>query len=212
MPAPGPHLVAKAQRVMQPVLPPRPARRLAARQMLPLHPPARHLGRVRRVADVVDDQDIADEAGHLGRDIGVVCVHIEAVHADPAGALKRDLPRPRLVGDVVKAKPAFVVGVLFRLLQQRDIARLDAQFFGQFGMVRLAPEQAAQIFAHRGQLLGLAADAAIVALGIDDHQIARDARLVAVRIRVIQLDRSQSPAGWRDRTRRGSSCRAVPCW
>ena len=70
--------------------------------------------------------------------------------------------------------------MLLGVLKKRDIARLDAKLFSELGMVRLAAEQLAQMRAGAGQRLGLAADARIVAFGIDDHQVAGDSRLVAV--------------------------------
>ena len=93
VPATRPHLAAEAQRMVQPMLPARPGRRLAARNVLPRHPPAPHFRRALGIGDVVDDQDVADIALHLGRDVGVALVHVEAVHTDAAGLVVHDLPR-----------------------------------------------------------------------------------------------------------------------
>src|SRR5262249_62062565 len=93
MTAARPHLVAEAQRMMQPVLPARPAWRLAARDVLSQHPPAADFSGALRVGDVVDDQDVADVAGHFSRDVGVALIHVEAMHADAAGALMHNLAR-----------------------------------------------------------------------------------------------------------------------
>src|SRR5215471_18076422 len=87
MPAARPHLVAETQRMMQPVAPTGPGRRLAARDVLPGHPPARDFLWLSRLAQIVDDEDVADVSIHLGRDVGVALVHVEAVHADAAGLL-----------------------------------------------------------------------------------------------------------------------------
>ncbi len=75
------HLVAAAHGVMQAVLGRLRMRGLAAGDVLPLHPPARHLDRPRRIAEVVDDENVADEPFHLGRDVGVTLVDVETMHA-----------------------------------------------------------------------------------------------------------------------------------
>src|SRR5262245_66567729 len=80
-PPSGIHLVAAAHGMMQAVLGPLRMRRLAGRGVLSRHPPARDLDRLRRTADVVDDENVTDEPVHLSRDIGVALVDIEAVHA-----------------------------------------------------------------------------------------------------------------------------------
>src|SRR5205807_10141652 len=66
VPAARPHLVAEAQRMVEPMLAPRPARRLTAGDMLPRKPPTPDLRRPLRIAHVVDDEDVADIACHLG--------------------------------------------------------------------------------------------------------------------------------------------------
>ena len=84
-PAAGIHLRAAAHRMVQAVLGPLRMRLVAARHVLPLHRPARDLHRLRRIADIVDDQDVADEALHFGGDIGVVFVDIKTMHALAVG-------------------------------------------------------------------------------------------------------------------------------
>ena len=171
---------------MQAVLAPGPGRRLAARQMLPWHPPARNLRRLCRIADVVNDQDVADIAGHLGRDVGVIGIHVEAVHADAAGFLRADQLRFGPVGDVVNFEATLVVGLLLRGFYCRDFGNSYTQLGGEFGVRRLAPESGAQLQAQFRQFIGLAADRRHVALGVDDHDVADDARLVAVRTRIVE--------------------------
>src|ERR1700746_1016799 len=95
MPATRPHLVSETQRMMQAMTPARPARRLAAFDMLARHPPARDFLRPSRVAQIVDDEDVADVSFHLGRDVGVALVHVEALHADAAGLVIADQLRLR---------------------------------------------------------------------------------------------------------------------
>src|SRR4029077_7996740 len=51
------------------------------------------------------------------------------------------------------------------------------------------PEPCSQCRARGGKLLGAAADARHVALVIDDHHVAHDADLVAVRARIVERDR-----------------------
>ena len=58
--------IAVAQRMMQPMLATRPARPFTTGDMLPWDPPTRDLDRMLRIADIVDDQNIADETFHLG--------------------------------------------------------------------------------------------------------------------------------------------------
>src|SRR4029434_8974686 len=84
-PAAGIHLSPAPHRVVQAVLGPLRVRLVAARYVLSLHRPARDLHRLRRVADIVDDQNVADEALHFSRDIGVVLIHIETMHTLAVG-------------------------------------------------------------------------------------------------------------------------------
>jgi hypothetical protein len=67
--------------MVQAMLGPLGVRVVSARYILPFHRPARDLHRLGRIADIVDDQDVADEALHFGGDIGVVFVDIETMHA-----------------------------------------------------------------------------------------------------------------------------------
>ena len=101
----------------------RPGRLLAAGEVLARHPPARHFLGLRRVADVVDHQDVADVAFHLGRDVGVVLVHVEAVHAAAVGAVMRDQLRLAAVGDVVELEAAFSIGIFSEKHRPRPCAR-----------------------------------------------------------------------------------------
>ena len=112
MPAARPHLVAEAQRMMQPMLAPGPGRRLAAGDVLPRQPPAGDFRGLRWIAHVVDDQDVADIARHLSRDVGVALVHVEAVHADAAGLMMHDLLRLRGLRHVPDLEAAHVVAAL----------------------------------------------------------------------------------------------------
>src|SRR3954463_1519289 len=99
---------------MQPMLASDPCRLLAAGDVLPRHPPARHFPRPCGVGDVVDDQDVADIAFHLGRDVGVLLVHVEAVHAAAPGLHVRDELRLGSIRDVVDLEAAVVVAGLLR--------------------------------------------------------------------------------------------------
>ena len=136
-PAAREHLVAAAHGVMQAMLGTFRMRRIAVGDVLVLHAPAPDFSRLRRIADVVDHQDVADIALHLGRDVGVVLVEIEAVHALAVGLVERDELRVGLVLHVVDAEAAF-------------------RIFAQIALARLA-------------------------LGIDHHDVADDARLVRMR-------------------------------
>ncbi len=55
-------------------------RLVAAHYVLSLHRPARDLHRPRWIADIIDDQNVADVAFHFRRDIGVFLVDIETMH------------------------------------------------------------------------------------------------------------------------------------
>src|SRR5262249_28321650 len=101
VPAARPHLVTEAQRMVKAVPPARPGRCLATLYMLPRHPPGCDFLRPPRIAQIVDDEDIADVSFHPGRDVGVALVHVEAMHADAAGLVIADELRPRGVGHVV---------------------------------------------------------------------------------------------------------------
>ena len=167
--------------MVQPVLAARPARLLAAGDVLSGHPPARDLGGALRVADVVDHQDVADIPLHLGRDVGIVLVHVEAVHPDAAGAVMHDLLRAGRLRHVVNLEAAVVIAALGLRLDLADGVLGHAQLLRQLGAGRLAPERCGELRAHPRQLVGAPPDRGRVALVIDDHDVARDPRLVAVR-------------------------------
>src|SRR4029077_10108331 len=101
---------------MQPMAAAGPGGRLAARDMLARHPPARDFSGPARIGDVVNDEDVADEAVHLGRDVGVASIHRETMHADAAGLLGGDQLRLRRVGYVVDLEAAVVVTLRGRRL------------------------------------------------------------------------------------------------
>ena len=98
--------VARADRMVAAVMPPRPARGLPAPGPLPRHPPAPDLPGPRRIVQIQDHHDIADVAVHLGGDVGVAPVEGEAVHPRAATFPERDLARPARVGDVVDHEAA----------------------------------------------------------------------------------------------------------
>ena len=75
--------------------------------VLVLHAPAPDFNRLRRIADVIDHQDVSDIALHLGREVGVVLVEIEAMHALAVGLVEGDELRIGLVLHVVDAEAAF---------------------------------------------------------------------------------------------------------
>ena len=62
----------------------------------------------------------------------------------------------------------------------------DAELFRELRVTGLAPKRFAQARAQARQLLGAAPDGRHVALAVDDHDVAGDPRLVAVRIRVVE--------------------------
>jgi hypothetical protein len=109
-PATREELVAAAHRVVEGVIAAARMRRLAAPRMLTRHPPARDLARLRRIPDVVDDQDVAHEARHFGRDIGIALVEVETVDAARMGLDERDQLGARRIGEVVDAKAAVRIG------------------------------------------------------------------------------------------------------
>src|ERR1043165_5671417 len=123
-----------------------------AGRVLPGQPPAGDLFGPGRVAQVVDDEDIADIARHLGGDVGVALVYIEAVHPASTGFLKMNQPWLAAVGNIENPEPAAVVG-LFR-------GRLE---------------------------IGLLPIGAVL-LAVHEQQVADDARLVAVRARIVEVD------------------------
>ena len=141
-----------------------------------------------RIAQVVDDQHVADKAVHLGRDVGVALVHVEAVHADAAGQLMVDQLGLRAVGDVKDAEAAAAVRLLLGGLDLNDVGLGDVEPLRQFGAVRLAAKRLAQRAAHGGHLLGAPPDRRHVALVVDHHDVAGNAHFVAVRGEVADVD------------------------
>ena len=75
----------------------------------------------RRIAQIEDDEDVADVPIHFRRDVAIAFVHIEAVHADAAGQMVMDEPRLRRVRHVVKAEPAVAIGLLLCRFDLDDI-------------------------------------------------------------------------------------------
>ncbi|QYU66555.1 ABC transporter ATP-binding protein/permease [Leptolyngbya sp. 15MV] len=78
---------------------------LAARDMLPRHPPAAHFHGLRRVREIQDADEVADIAGIGRRDIGVAPIEGEAMHALAAHLHLGDEARLGRVGYVVHAHP-----------------------------------------------------------------------------------------------------------
>ena len=140
VPAARPHLVAESQRMVEPVPAAGPGRGLAALDMLPGHPPAGEFPRLARIAQIVDDEDVADIAFHLGRDVGVALIHVEAVHADPAGLLIADELRLRRFGDVVDLEATAVIAALLEFLERAQIVLGHAHPRGDFRPCGLALE------------------------------------------------------------------------
>ena len=188
VPQARPEFVPIAQRVVQPGPAPGPGGGFAAGGVLPGYPPARDFLGPAGVAYIVDDQDVADVAGHFGRNIGVVLVHVEAVHAYAAGLLVDQQAGPGLVRDVVDLEAAAVVGPALGLLDLGNVGRVHVQGLGQFRMGRVPAQRFAQPRAQAGKLVRLASDAGHVAFVVDDHDVAHHARLVGVRFRIVQVD------------------------
>src|SRR5262249_11377283 len=189
VPAARPHLLAKAQRMMKAVPPARPGRHLAARDVLPRHPPPRNFLRFARIAQIVNDEDIPDVSFHFGRDVGMPLIHIEAMHADAAGPLITNQLRLRRFGDVVNLETAVRIATLLEFFQCRQIVLRDAHFGGDFASRRLARELLGQGPPRGWQLLAAAAGLAHIALVIDDHDVTHNAHLMAVRFVILERDR-----------------------
>ena len=159
---------------MQPVPAPRPGRRLAARDVLPRHPPARDFSRPGRILQVVDDENVADVAFHLGRDVGVTLVHIEAVHARCRRSSDRQISFGFCWhGDVVDLETAVVVTAPLELFELAQVVLGDAQLCSN-----LASQSGSRRSCSRNarlcsrQLLGAPAQLAHIALVIDHHHAA----------------------------------------
>ena len=85
MPAAREQTVAQTHGVVQAVLAPRPGGFFAPREVLAGDVPARHFLRLGGVFQIIDNENVANVAGHLGRDVGVLVIHVEAVHAATVG-------------------------------------------------------------------------------------------------------------------------------
>src|SRR5262249_61500469 len=173
--------------------PARPGWGLAAGEVRPRPPPAGVFPRLARAGEVVDDGDVADIARHLGGDVGVPLVLAETVHADAAGLVVADLLRLRRLGDVVDLEAAVVVAAPLEFLERAQVVLGHAQPGGDLHPRWLAPELVGERAPRRRQLLGAAADLAHVALVIADHDVAGDARLVAVGLRILLPPRCAAP-------------------
>src|SRR5712671_5506358 len=93
LPVAGVEAIAEPQRVMAAVHGALPARRLAARDPLPRHPPAPDLLRMRRILQIEDAHDVADVTFEGRRAVEIAAVEVEAVHAGAARLPARDLAR-----------------------------------------------------------------------------------------------------------------------
>jgi hypothetical protein len=82
----------------------RPARVLAARGVLSGQPPATDLGRVRRLLEVQDEHDVADEAFERRRQVGEPAVEVKPVGAGAHSLPARELVRPRWIAHVIHAE------------------------------------------------------------------------------------------------------------
>ena len=115
-------------------------------------------------------------------------IHREAVHADAAGLLIGDQLRLRGIGDVVDLEAAVLVALRAGRLERAQIRLADTHPGGDLGGRRLAPQPCGKLGARGRQLLGAPPDAAHVAFVVDDHHVADDADLVAVRVRIVERD------------------------
>src|SRR5712692_10110696 len=82
--------------------------------------------------------------------------------------------------------PSLSVGIALGRLDHGNVGFLDTEFFRQLGVARLPAKRFAQPRAQARKLLGAAPDGRHVALAVDDHEVAGDPRLVAVRIRIFE--------------------------
>ena len=157
--------------------------------MLARHPPARDFPWRARIGDVVDDEDVADESVHLGRDVGVAGIHREAVHADAAGLLIGDALGLCGVRNVIDLEAAVLVTLTRGGFDGGEVRLADAHLSRCLGCGRRATELCSKLRPCRGQLLGAPSNPRHVAFVVDDHHVADDADLVAVRGRIIERDR-----------------------
>src|SRR3974390_3416674 len=139
--------------MMQPMLPPRPARRLAALDVLAGQPPARNFVRLARIAKIVDDEDVSNIARHLGRDVGVSLVNIEAMDADATRLLVTDEPRPIGRGNIVDLEATVVIAALLELLERAQIILGHAHPLGDLFPRRLTMELLPERAPDRRQLI-----------------------------------------------------------
>ena len=111
------------------------------------------------------------------------------MHADAAGLVIANQLRPRGLGDVVDLEAAVVIAAPLERFERRKIVVAHGHLGGDFLAHGLAPERCGERAADRRQLLGAAAHLAHVALMVDDHDVASDANLVAVRLVIVERDR-----------------------
>src|SRR5207244_10829665 len=109
-------------------------------------------------------------------------------YAYAAGLEKSGQLRLRRLGHVVDLESAVVIAALLERLEQRQVVFGHAHLRGDFLARGLALERFGERAARGGQLLGAATDLAHVALVVDDHDVACDAHLVAVRVVVVERD------------------------
>src|SRR5262245_59906835 len=108
------------------------------------------------------------------------------MHADAAGLVIADQLRPRGLGHVVDLETAVVIPALLERLEHRQVVLAHAHLRGYFLARGLALERFGERASRGRQLLGAATYLAYVALVVDDHDVARDAHLVAVRVVIVE--------------------------
>ena len=117
----------------------------------------------------------------------MILVHIEAVDPDAAGALMDDLLGLRRLRYVVDLEPAVVIAAPRLLLDLQDGLFGHAHLLRQLGAGRRTPERLGKLGPHAWQFVGAAPYGGRIGLMIDDHDVARDPRFVAVRGRVASV-------------------------
>src|SRR5262245_63346603 len=110
------------------------------------------------------------------------------MHADAAGLVIADQLRPRGLGYVVDLEAAVVIATLLERFEHRQVVLGHAHLRGDFLARGLTVERFGQRGPRSRELLGAAADLAHVALVVDDHDVARHAHLVAVRVVIVERD------------------------
>jgi hypothetical protein len=103
------------------------------------------------------------------------------VHPDAAGAVVDDLLRAGRLRYVVNLEAAIVIAALGFRFDLHDGVLGHAQLLRQLGARGRPPQHIGELRPHPRQLVGAPPDGGRVALMIDDHDVARDPRLVAVR-------------------------------